>query len=62
MASDNKEDKEVEESKAPLISHLIELRDRLKWAALAFFVAFIISYIFKAVSYTHLTLPTNREV
>ena len=47
MASDNKEDKEVEESKAPLISHLIELRDRLKWAVVAFFVAFLVSYFFK---------------
>ncbi|PPR29140.1 MAG: hypothetical protein CFH32_01167, partial [Alphaproteobacteria bacterium MarineAlpha9_Bin2] len=35
MTSDIKGDKEVEESKAPLISHLIELRDRLKWAAVA---------------------------
>ena len=46
MTSDIKEDKEVEESKAPLISHLIELRDRLKWAAVAFFIAFIFSYFF----------------
>ena len=57
MASDNKEDKEVEESKAPLISHLIELRDRLKWAVVAFFVAFIVSYFFKEYIYGFLVKP-----
>ena len=30
----------VEDSRAPLISHLIELRDRLKWAVGFFFIAF----------------------
>ena len=60
MASDNKEDKNVEESKAPLISHLIELRDRLKWAALAFFVAFLISYIFKIHIYGFLVKPLGQ--
>ena len=57
MASDNKEDKKVEESKAPLISHLIELRDRLKWAVVAFFVAFIVSYFFKEYIYGFLVKP-----
>ena len=57
MASDNKEDKEVEESKAPLISHLIELRDRLKWAVVAFFVAFLVSYFFKEYIYGFLVKP-----
>ena len=57
MASDNKEDKKVEESKAPLISHLIELRDRLKWAVVAFFVAFLVSYFFKEYIYGFLVKP-----
>ena len=57
MTSDIKEDKEVEESKAPLVSHLIELRNRLKWAALAFFIAFIISYFFKEYIYGFLVKP-----
>ena len=33
----SKKDEDIEASKAPLISHLIELRDRLKWAVLFFF-------------------------
>ena len=57
MTSDIKGDKEVEESKAPLISHLIELRDRLKWAAVAFFIAFIFSYFFKEYIYGFLVKP-----
>ena len=32
------QDVNIEDSRAPLISHLIELRDRLKWAVLFFFV------------------------
>lgn len=35
---------EVEESSAPLIEHLIELRKRLMWAALAFVVAMILCF------------------
>ena len=36
----SKKNEDIEASKAPLISHLIELRDRLKWAVLFFFLAF----------------------
>ena len=57
MAADINEEKELEESKAPLINHLIELRDRLKWAALAFFVAFVLSYFFKEYIYGFLVKP-----
>ena len=40
--TDNKDESEIEKSKAPLVTHLIELRDRLKWAAIAFFIASVI--------------------
>ena len=47
MANNNLDDDNIENSKAPLVSHLIELRDRLKWAVIAFFIAFLIAdYIY----------------
>ena len=63
----------IEDSKAPLIEHFIELRTRIIrsviFLAFAFFIAFVISeeiYLFLvnpyAVSYTHLTLPTINWV
>ena len=57
MATNTKDEKEIEESKAPLISHLIELRDRLKWAVVAFFIAFLVSYFFKEHIYGFLVKP-----
>ena len=57
MATNTKDEKEIEESKAPLISHLIELRDRLKWAVVAFFIAFLVSYFFKEYIYGFLVKP-----
>lgn len=36
---------EVESSKAPLLDHLIELRNRLMWSVVALFVAFIACYL-----------------
>lgn len=43
MADISRDD--VEASKAPLIDHLIELRDRLKWSAVALLVAFVLCFI-----------------
>ena len=37
--ANNIDDDCVENSKAPLVSHLIELRDSLKWAVIGFFIA-----------------------
>ena len=48
---------EMEASKAPLISHLIELRDRLKWAVLFFFLTFCICYYFANTIYNFLVEP-----
>ena len=42
----SKKDEDIEASKAPLISHLIELRDRLKWAVLFFFSSFLLLLLF----------------
>ena len=39
---------EVETSKAPLLDHLIELRNRLMWAVIALFIAFIGCYLVTA--------------
>ncbi len=57
MTNDNLDDDNVENSKAPLVSHLIELRDRLKWAVIAFFIAFLISYFFADYIYGFLVKP-----
>tara|TARA_S200000501_G_scaffold371363_1_gene414303 strand:- start:270 stop:1175 length:906 start_codon:yes stop_codon:yes gene_type:complete len=57
MANNNSDDDNIENSKAPLVSHLIELRDRLKWAVIAFFIAFLISYFFADYIYGFLVKP-----
>jgi sec-independent protein translocase protein TatC len=48
---------EVERSRAPLLSHLIELRRRLIIAFVAFAVCFVIGYIFAKDIYAFLSLP-----
>ena len=54
----NEEDeKEIEASKAPLISHLIELRSRLIKALLAFFVAAAVCFFFAKPIYNILVWP-----
>ena len=53
----SKKTDEIEASKAPLISHLIELRDRLKWAVFFFFIAFCICYYFANTIYNFLVDP-----
>ena len=56
----SKKDEDIEASKAPLISHLIELRDRLKWAVLFFFLAFCFCYYFANVIYDFLVDPLYK--
>ena len=51
------QDINIEDSRAPLISHLIELRDRLKWAVLFFFVSFCFCYYFATDIYKFLVAP-----
>ena len=50
-------EKEIEDSKAPLVSHLLELRDRLKWAVFFFFITFCICYYFAQNIYDFLVNP-----
>ena len=60
MYKDNKssnKDIDIEDSRAPLISHLIELRDRLKWAVIFFFIAFCFCYYFATDIYKFLVAP-----
>ena len=57
MTDNNLDNENVKNSKAPLVSHLIELRDRLKWAVIAFFIAFIICYLFADYIYGFLVKP-----
>lgn len=48
---------ELDDSSAPLIEHLKELRTRLVWSALAFVVAMILCYLVWNPIYNFLTLP-----
>ncbi len=43
---DERDEAEIEASKAPLMEHLIELRSRLIKALLAFLAMFILCFIF----------------
>ncbi len=51
------EDAHIEASRAPLLDHLIELRQRLIWSLLTFVVAFGICYAFAEQIYAFLTHP-----
>jgi len=56
----DRDEAEIEASRAPLIDHLIELRDRLKWAVVAFFVCFVVAYIFAEDIYAFLVRPLAK--
>jgi sec-independent protein translocase protein TatC len=51
------DEKEIEASKAPLLSHLVELRSRLIKALLAFFVAAALCFFFAKPIYNILVWP-----
>jgi sec-independent protein translocase protein TatC len=55
-------DRQVEESQAPLIDHLIELRRRLIWGILAFFAAFIGCFIYAKQLFNLLVIPFKWAV
>jgi len=48
---------DLEQSRAPLMAHLIELRKRLILSVLGFFIAFVISFILSEQIYEILILP-----
>ena len=55
-------DEDIEASKAPLMDHLIELRQRLIRSLYAFFAAFIVCFYFSRHIYNVLTWPYVRVV
>ncbi|WP_367714485.1 twin-arginine translocase subunit TatC [Nitratireductor sp. GISD-1A_MAKvit] len=50
-------DDDIDQSSAPLIDHLIELRSRLIWAIAGFFVAFLICFFFAKQIFNLLVIP-----
>ncbi|MCH4539331.1 twin-arginine translocase subunit TatC [Ochrobactrum sp. POC9] len=52
-----RDEDEIEQSAAPLLEHLIELRRRLIWAILAFFVAFVVCFIYAKQLFNLLVVP-----
>jgi sec-independent protein translocase protein TatC len=53
-------DDDIEASKAPLIEHLIELRQRLMRAMVAIFIAFVICFYFADEIFNLLIVPYER--
>jgi sec-independent protein translocase protein TatC len=58
MSKDGQED--IDASSAPLIEHLIELRQRLFYSVLAVFVFFIVCFIFADQIFNILIIPYER--
>jgi sec-independent protein translocase protein TatC len=58
----NLDDKKVEESQAPLMEHLIELRRRLIWAIVAFFAAFLLCFFYAKELFNLLVIPFKWAV
>ena len=50
---------DIEASKAPLIEHLIELRQRLLRAVIAIFIAFIVCFYFADEIFNILVIPVR---
>ena len=57
MTRTEEDEREIEASKAPLMSHLIELRSRLIKALAAFFVAAVVCFFFAKPIYNILVWP-----
>src|SRR5271168_631300 len=55
-------DADIDATKAPLMDHLIELRQRLIWALYAFFAAFFVCFYFSRTIYNVLSYPYVRVV
>jgi sec-independent protein translocase protein TatC len=58
----SKPEEEIEASSAPLIEHLIELRRRLMWAIVAFFLAFVLCFAFAKQIFLALVVPFKWAV
>lgn len=57
---DARPDDEIDDKPMPLLEHLIELRRRLLWSALAFAGAFAVCYIFSTQIYLFLAAPLAK--
>lgn len=57
MSAGMGEEDELEEGKMPLLDHLLELRNRLMYSAIAVGIAFAVCYYFKEDIYAFLTRP-----
>lgn len=53
----DRDEADIEASRAPLMEHLIELRARLIWCVVAFFFAFVFCFAFAGEIYLFLTHP-----
>ena len=53
----NIHDDDIDKSSAPLMEHLIELRQRLMWAIGGFFVAFLLCFFFAKQLFNLLVIP-----
>ena len=58
----SKVDDDVEQSSAPLIEHLIELRKRLMWSIGAFFLAFLVCFAYAQPLFNILVQPFKWAV
>src|SRR5277367_3612304 len=55
--SDTKTEDPIDDKPMPLLDHLLELRQRMMWSIVAFFVAFLVCYYFSAQIYSFLAKP-----
>ena len=62
MSGKSNSDNDVENSSAPLIEHLIELRKRLMWSIGAFFIAFLICFAYAQPLFNILVQPFKTAV
>lgn len=47
-------------TKAPLMAHLLELRRRIIWALISFFICFVVCFFFAGPIFTFLTQPLHQ--
>jgi sec-independent protein translocase protein TatC len=62
VAPSHDEEAELEASKAPLLEHLVELRNRIIYSMIAFFLAFLICFFFAKNIYAFLTQPLLTQL
>ncbi len=58
----SKDEVDIEASSAPLMEHLIELRQRLMWAVGGFFIAFLVCFYFAKPLFNFLVQPFKWAV